>query len=241
MDTSSKTRIAKYLARLGVASRREIEAKIFRGEISVNGILVTTPAVFVDAQDKIQISGHLINPHMPLTRLFLYHKPTGIIVTHKDPESRPTVFESVDLPIPRVLSVGRLDLNSQGLLLLTNDGALARKLEHPTTALKRTYRVRVWGHVCHDALSRLKEGLTVEGITYGPIEARLESQKGENAWVTLSLWEGKNREIRKIMTHLGLEVNVLIRTSYGPFNLENLPKGAFQEVTKDTFHPFLET
>ena len=235
----SGIRIAKYLAQLGVDSRRQVEARIARGEITVNGVQVTTPAFFVAPDDEISLLGVPVRGTMPRARLFLYHKPCGLVVSHKDPQGRPTVFEAMPAHLPRLISVGRLDLNSQGLLLMTNNGALARTLEHPRTGLKRTYRVRVWGRVCPEQLNALKGGVTVEGITYGPIEAQLVSQTTSNAWLTLSLREGKNREIRKVMGHLGLEVNVLTRTSYGPFDLGDLKTGGVEEVAQEHFSLYM--
>lgn len=222
-------RIAKVLARAGIASRREAERMIEAGRVAVNGAVIATPATLVGAADAIAVDGKRV-AEPERTRLFRYHKPPGLVVTHRDPQGRPTVFEKMPPAMPRVVSVGRLDLNSEGLLLLTNDGALARRLELPANAWLRRYRVRVYGLVDEARLARLSEGATIEGVRYGPIEAGLDSRRGDNAWLTVSLREGKNREVRRVLEHLGLRVNRLIRLAYGPFQLGQLPKGAIEEV-----------
>ena len=222
-------RIAKYLARAGIASRRDAEKLIAEGKVKLNGKPVDTPATFVTPQDRVSVEGKPVQP-AERTRLFRHHKPDGVVTTHKDPQGRPTVFERMPPALPRVVSIGRLDLTSEGLLLLTNDGALARKLELPSNGWLRRYRVRVFGAVDERSLAALARGITIDGIAYGPIEAGLDSRKGANAWLTVSLKEGKNREIRRVMQHLGLHVTRLIRTAYGPFQLGTLPKGAVEEV-----------
>lgn len=230
-DTPAKgERIAKWLARAGIASRREAEAMIAEGKISLNSEPVTQPATFVQEQDIVRVDGKIISPP-DRTRLWRYHKPVGLITTHKDPEGRKTVFEALPETMPRVISVGRLDLNSEGLLLLTNDGALARKLEMPSSQWTRRYRVRVFGTINQDDFNKLKKGITVEGIHYAPIDVKIDSQKGNNTWLTVSLQEGRNREIRRVMQHINLQVNRLIRIAYGPFQLGTLPKGDLDEVT----------
>lgn len=230
-DTSTKgERIAKWLARAGVASRREAETMIAEGKISLNNEPVTQPATFVQEKDIIRVEGKVISPP-DRTRLWRYHKPVGFITTHKDPEGRKTVFEALPETMPRVISVGRLDLNSEGLLLLTNDGALARKLEMPSSQWTRRYRVRVFGTINRDDFDKLKKGITVEGMHYAPIDVKIDSQKGNNTWLTVSLQEGRNREIRRVMQHINLQVNRLIRIAYGPFQLGTLPKGGLDEVT----------
>ena len=228
-DIQRGDRIAKWLARAGVASRRDVERMLTEGRVKLNNAVVTHPATFVDAKDIIQVDGAVVG-EPERTRVWRYHKPDGLVTTHRDPEGRPTVFDKLRTQLPRVISVDRLDLTSEGLLLLTNDGALARRLELPTTGWIRRYRVRVHGIVDADALKRLAQGVTVEGVRYGPIEAALDNRKGENAWLTVSLREGRNREIRKVMGHLGLAVTRLIRIAYGPFQLGTLERGGIEEI-----------
>ncbi|MCU0887174.1 MAG: rRNA pseudouridine synthase [Rubritepida sp.] len=228
-DTARGERIAKWLARAGVASRRDAEKLIAEGRVKLDGKPVTQPATFVQPADIVTVDGRAV--HEPeRTRLFRYHKPAGLMTTHRDPEGRPTVFEKLPAGLPRLVSVGRLDLNSEGLLLLTNDGALARRLELPANGWIRRYRVRVFGGVDERALGALAKGVTIEGVRYAPIEAGLDSRKGDNAWLTVALQEGKNREVRRVMQHLGLQVSRLLRVAYGPFQLGTLPKGAVEEV-----------
>ena len=222
-------RIAKFLSRAGVASRRDVEKLIAEGQIKINNIKVVHPATFVTDGDLITVGGKLVEPPAR-TRLWRYHKPAGLMTTHKDPEGRPTVFEKLRDRLPRVISVGRLDLNSEGLLLMTNDGELARKLELPATGWLRRYRVRVNGNPDPQALAALAKGVTVDGIKYGPIEAGLDSRKGDNSWLTVSLREGRNREIRRVMAHLHLPVSRLIRIAYGPFQLGTLGRGEVEEI-----------
>lgn len=222
-------RIAKWLARAGVASRRDAEKLIAEGRVKLGGKVVETPATFVGPGDHVAVDGKPVGAP-ERTRLFRYHKPEGLVTTHRDPEGRPTVFKALPPGLPRLISVGRLDLTSEGLLLLTNDGALARRLELPSNGWLRRYRVRVFGTVEEAALAWLGKGVTIDGIAYGPIEAGLDSRRGAIAWLTVSLREGKNREIRKVMAHLGLQVTRLIRTAYGPFQLGALPRGAVEEV-----------
>lgn len=230
-------RIAKTLARSGLCSRREAERWIEAGRVSVDGTVLTSAAVNVTAGNKITVDGRPLPQREPV-RLWRYHKPRGLVTSHRDPEGRPTVFEklkqSFGTSLPRVISVGRLDLNSEGLLLLTNDGDLARALESPKTGWMRRYRVRVNGRVTETALTNLKDGVTVEGVHYGPIEAKLESRRGANAWIVVGIAEGKNREIRRVMEHLGLQVTRLIRLSYGPIQLGTLEAGHVREVLRPT-------
>jgi 23S rRNA pseudouridine2605 synthase len=228
-DAKRGERIAKWLARAGVASRRDAERMIAEGRVKLGGQVVGTPATFIAPGDHVTVDGKPIGAP-ERTRLFRYHKPEGLVTTHRDPEGRPTVFAKLPPGLPRLVSVGRLDLTSEGLLLLTNDGALARKLELPSNGWLRRYRVRVHGRVEEAALAALARGVTVEGVRYGPIEAGLDARQGTNAWLTVSIQEGKNREIRRVMAHLGLEVTRLIRTAYGPFQLGILPRGAVEEV-----------
>ncbi|MFG1242528.1 pseudouridine synthase [Xanthobacter sp. V7C-4] len=222
-------RIAKVVARAGLGSRREIEEWIEAGRVAVNGEVLTTPAVTVTAEDAITVDGAPL-PERERTRLFIYHKPRGVVTTNRDPEGRTTLFEILPQGLPRLVSVGRLDLNSEGLLLLTNDGGLARVLELPETGWLRRYRVRANGEVNQAQLDSLLKGITVDGVEYGPIEAELDRVQGANAWITVSLREGKNREIRNVFGALGLQVNRLIRVSYGPFQLGDVPEGGIEEV-----------
>lgn len=225
-------RIAKVLARVGVASRREAERMIAQGRISVDGVILQSPAFNVTARSTILVDGKPL-PHREPPRLWRYYKPEGLITTARDPQGRPTVFAHLPKDLPRVISVGRLDIASEGLLLLTNDGALARHLELPATGWLRRYRVRI--HTgktppTEETFARLKKGVTVEGVTYGPIEVTIEHGKGSNTWLAVGLREGKNREIRRVMKHLGFEVNRLIRVAFGPFQLGRLEKGAVEEI-----------
>uniref|UniRef100_UPI001F421702 pseudouridine synthase n=1 Tax=Falsiroseomonas oryziterrae TaxID=2911368 RepID=UPI001F421702 len=228
-DPGRGERIAKHLARAGVASRRDAERLIAEGKVKLNGKTVETPATFVAPGDRVTVEGKPVAAP-ERTRLFRYHKPDGLVTTHRDPQGRPTVFEKLPPGLPRVVSVGRLDITSEGLLLLTNDGELARRLELPSNGWLRRYRVRVHGPVDERALAGLPRGVTIEGVAYGPIEAGLDSRQGANAWLTVSLKEGKNREVRRVMAHLGLQVTRLIRVAYGPFQLGALPRGGVEEV-----------
>ena len=228
-NDKSGERIAKVIARAGLASRREAEAWIAAGRVAVNGAVIPSPALNVTARDRIVVDGQPL-PGRARTRLFRYHKPRGLVTTHADPEGRPTIFRALPKRLPRVISVGRLDINSEGLLLLTNDGGLARALELPATGWLRRYRVRALGRVTQEALDRLRDGITVAGIHYGPIEATLDREQGANVWLTVGLREGKNREVRKVLEQLGLQVNRLIRVAYGPFELGELDDGDVEEV-----------
>ena len=226
-------RIAKALARAGLCSRREAERWIAEGRVSVNGEVLASPARDVGPRDKVLVDGNpLPAPEPP--RLWRYHKPRGLVTSHADPQGRPTVFAALPDHLPRVISIGRLDFNTEGLLLLTNDGALARHLELPATGWTRRYRARAHGTVTQAALDKLKDGVEVAGVRYGPVEATLDAAKsqGTNVWVTIGLREGKNREVRKILESLGLTVNRLIRTSFGPFQLLDLIPGAVEHVKR---------
>lgn len=222
-------RIAKWLARAGVASRRDAEKLLTEGRVKLNNSVVSHPATFVAKGDLVVVDGRLVD-EPERSRLWRYHKPDGLVTTHRDPEGRPTVFERLPAGLPRLVSVGRLDLNSEGLLLLTNDGALARRLELPSNGWIRRYRVRVFGRPEPPELAALARGLTVDGVRYGPIDAGLDSRKGDNCWLTVALREGRNREVRRVMAHLGLQVSRLIRVAYGPFQLGLMPRGAVEEV-----------
>jgi 23S rRNA pseudouridine2605 synthase len=222
-------RIAKRLARAGLCSRREAERWIADGRVAVNGKVIASAALNVGPADRIEVDGKPL-PGRERTRLWLYHKPRGLVTTARDPEGRPTVFAALPKDMPRVMSIGRLDINTQGLLLLTNDGGLARILELPATGWLRRYRVRAHGAVTQAALDSLGEGVAVDGVLYGPIEAALERTKGENVWIAVALREGKNREIRKVFGSLGLDVSRLIRVSFGPFQLGDLGEGEAREI-----------
>jgi 23S rRNA pseudouridine2605 synthase len=226
---SGPERIAKHIARAGVCSRREAEARIADGRVTVNGETILSPALNVSASDSITVDGKPLPPREP-ARLWRYNKPRGLIVSDRDEKGRQTIFDTLPDSLPRVLSVGRLDLDSEGLLLLTNDGGLARHLELPSTGWSRKYRVRVQGQVDAAALEPLAEGITIDGIRYGRVTARLDRQMASNAWLTVSIREGRNREVRRIMEHLGHQVSRLIRVSYGPFQLGELPSGSVDAV-----------
>ena len=222
-------RIAKVIARAGVCSRREAERWIESGRITLNGKILSTAATLVSDKDKIVIDGKPL-PNKERTRLFIYHKPSGLVTSNKDEQGRTTIFDKIPKELPRLMTVGRLDINTEGLLLLTNDGELARYLELPTTGLKRTYRVRAHGKTSQEKLDGLRKGIVHNKIRYKGIEAVLEKQQGDNAWIEVSLKEGKNREVRNVMEAVGMTVNRLIRISYGSFHLGNLPKNAVLEI-----------
>ena len=226
-----RERIAKYLARAGVASRRGVERLIAEGRVEVDGKVLETPATLVSGTERILVNGAPVAPPAP-ARLWRYHKPKGLLTTHSDPRGRPTVFAALPAELGRVVAVGRLDLTSEGLLLLTNSGALARWMELPSTGWTRRYRVRAHGRADPKRLKSLARGITLEGVRYGPIEATVERVQGANLWLAVSLREGKNREVRRVLAHLGLDVNRLIRTSFGPFQLGGLRKGDVKPVPK---------
>src|SRR5215475_9800192 len=222
-------RIAKVIARAGLASRREAEAWIAAGRVAVNGAMIASPAVNVSSEDRVTVDGAAL-PTRERTRLFLYHKPRGLVTTHSDPQGRPTIFAALSKNLPRLMSVGRLDMNTEGLLLLTNDGGLAGVLELPATGWLRRYRVRAHGRVQQARLDELRHGITIDGVRYGSIEAQLEREQGTNLWLVFAMREGKNREVKNVLGHLGLAVNRLIRVSFGPFQLGDLPEGEVMEV-----------
>jgi 23S rRNA pseudouridine2605 synthase len=217
------------IARAGLASRREAEAWIAAGRVAVNGAVIHSPAISVTAHDSITVDGQAL-PRRERTRLFLFHKPRGVLTSHGDPRGRPTLFDNLPKDLPRLISVGRLDLNSEGLLLLTNDGGLARVLELPATGWLRRYRVRAHGRIAQNELDRLGKGITIDGVRYGAIAASVDRVQGSNVWLTFAMREGKNREVRKVLGHLGLAVNRLIRVSFGPFQLGDLDGGEIVEV-----------
>ncbi|MDR2417380.1 MAG: rRNA pseudouridine synthase [Holosporales bacterium] len=232
-------RIAKVIARAGLCSRREAEKWITAGRVTLDGAMLTTPAVAITSAQHVCVDGQPL-PKAEKPRLWLFHKPAGVITTHRDPQGRKTVFELLkQRGMSHVISVGRLDMASEGLLLLTNDGELARYLELPATGLSRRYRVRLFGMVTQEALDQLRQGITVRGVAYGPIEATLDRQKGRNAWLTMALREGKNREIRRLAEHLDWAVNRLIRIAYGPFQLGNLNIGEVMETSYSTWRKML--
>jgi 23S rRNA pseudouridine2605 synthase len=222
-------RIAKVIARAGLCSRREAERWIGEGRVSVDGEVITSPALNVTPAQGVAVDGRP-RPGAEQRRLWRYHKPPGVLTTHRDPQGRPTVFEQLPEALGRVIAIGRLDMSSEGLLLLTNDGALARWISLPSTGWLRRYRVRAFGRVDDADLARLKTGITLGGMAYGPIEARIDAVKGANVWLNVALREGKNREVRVVLEHLGLKVNRLIRVSYGPFQLGSLPRGEVASV-----------
>jgi 23S rRNA pseudouridine2605 synthase len=232
-ERKSAERVAKVIARAGLASRREVESWIMAGRVSVNGAVLTSPALNVRTTDNIVVDGQPL-PQRERTRLFLYYKPRGLVTTNSDPEGRPTIFGALPKNLPRLISVGRLDLNTEGLLLLTNDGGLARVLELPETGWLRRYRVRALGRVTQAALDALRGGVEIAGVRYGAIEATVDREQGANVWLTFSIREGKNREVRNVLEHLGLQVNRLIRLSFGPFQLAEMREGAVEEVRTRT-------
>ncbi|HYU10993.1 MAG TPA: pseudouridine synthase [Stellaceae bacterium] len=233
-------RIAKLLARAGIASRREIERMIAEGRIALNGEKLTTPATLLESLDGVTVDGKAVRP-AAATRLFRYYKPTGTITAERDPRGRPTIYDRLPPGLPRVMPVGRLDFTTEGLLLLTNDGELKRQLELPRTGVVRTYRARAFGVVTQDQLERLAEGITIDGFHYGSINANLERRTGRNCWIEMSLTEGKNREVRRVLEHLGLQVSRLIRTSYGPLTLDGLEPGDADEVDSNALAEFRKT
>jgi len=232
-NTERSERIAKVIARAGLASRREAEQWIAAGRVAVNGAVIRSPAQNVTARDRISVDGEPL-PQRQRTRLFLYHKPRGLLTAHSDPQGRPTIFQHLPKELPRLISVGRLDFNTEGLILLTNDGALARLLEMPATGWLRRYRVRAHGSATQAQLDQLRAGITIDGIRYGAIEATLDRVQGSNLWLTFAIREGKNREVRNVLGHLGLSVTRLIRISFGPFQLGDLAEGEVEEVRTRT-------
>jgi 23S rRNA pseudouridine2605 synthase len=231
--TEQKTegeRIAKVIARAGLASRREAEVWIAAGRVGVNGKTISSPALNVTPNDRVTVDGKPL-PTVERTRLFLYHKPRGLVTTSADPQGRPTIFDALPKDLPRLISVGRLDLATEGLLLLTNDGGLSRALELPSTGWLRRYRVRAHGRVTQEQLDALRRGVTVDGVNYGPIDAQLDREQTSNVWITFGIREGKNREVRNVLRHLGLQVARLIRVSFGPFQLGEIAEGAVEEVS----------
>ena len=222
-------RIAKLLARAGIASRREIERMIEQRRIAIDGTPLETPATIVTSLQGVTVDGKPVKAPSA-ARLFLFHKPAGVLTAANDPAGRPTIYNRLPQGLPRLMPIGRLDLNTEGLLLLTNDGELKRQLELPSSGVERSYRARVFGEISQDQLEELIQGIEIEGMRYGPIDANLERRTGRNAWVEMKLTEGKNREVRRVLEHLGLQVSRLIRTAYGPFELGDMPVGAVIEI-----------
>jgi 23S rRNA pseudouridine2605 synthase len=237
-DEHKGERIAKTMARAGLCSRRDAEGWIAAGRVSVNGQVLTSPAFNVRDDDEIIVDGRKL-PRAEATRLFLFHKPAGLVTSARDELGRDTVFDHLPEGLPRLISVGRLDLNTEGLLLLTNDGGLSRYLELPATGWVRTYRVRAYGTVSQDALDGLKGGVTIDNVRYGPIDAIFDQQTGSNCWLVFSITEGKNREVRKVLDYMGLKVNRLIRVSYGPFRLNDMEEGEVLEVRPRDLHEMI--
>ena len=233
VQSDASERIAKRLARVGLCSRREAETWILAGRVKVNGKVLDTPAITVTTADQIEVDGNLL-AEKDRTRLWLFHKPSGLVTTNRDPQGRKTIFDIFPENLPRLVTVGRLDINTEGLLLLTNDGGLSRVLELPTTGWLRRYRVRAHGNVTQEKLDELQEGIAVDGVLYGSIEATLDQRQGANSWLTVSLREGKNREVKNVLGHLGLSVNRLIRVSFGPFQLGELASGEIREIKSRT-------
>ena len=233
-------RIAKLLARAGIASRREIERMIAEGRIALHGEKITTPATLLDDVTGLTVDGRPVRP-AKATRLFRFYKPQGTITAAHDTKGRATIYDRLPKGLPRLMPVGRLDFMTEGLLLLTNDGELKRELELPRTGVVRTYRARSFGVVTQAQLEKLAEGITIEGVRYGSIDANLERRTGRNAWIEMSLAEGKNREVRRVLTHLGLQVSRLIRTAYGPFTLAGLDAGAVDEIDASDLEAFART
>jgi 23S rRNA pseudouridine2605 synthase len=239
-EDRSGHRIAKLLARAGVASRREIERMIAEGRVALDGKVLDTPATVLKSLRGVTVDGNPVEAAAP-ARLFIYHKPPGLLVTERDPAGRPTIYDRLPPDLPRVVPVGRLDLATEGLLLLTTDGALKRTLELPATGVERAYRARAYGEVTQAMLEELIEGVEIEGVRYGPIDANLERRTGANVWIELILTEGKNREVRRVLEHLGLQVSRLIRTRYGPFILGDLPAGGVGEVRQHDLIAFTKS
>lgn len=243
-DRPEGDRIAKLLARAGVASRREIERMIADGRITQDGKVVETPATFLTSLKGISVDGKPVAKPEP-TQLYAFHKPTGLITAERDSSGRATIYQALTnaLPkdAPRVMPIGRLDLNTEGLLLLTNDGGLKRQMELPASGVPRTYRARAFGEVSQEQLEDLINGVTIDGVRYGSIDANLERGKGRNQWIEMTITEGKNREVRRVLEHLGLKVNRLIRTAYGPFLLGDLPRGQAQRIRKGDLDRFVSS
>jgi 23S rRNA pseudouridine2605 synthase len=240
MSTQEPQRIAKLLARAGIASRREIERMIDDRRIALNGVALETPATILTSLEGITVDGKPVQP-AKASRLFRFYKPNGVLTTERDPKGRRTIYDVLPKGLPRLMPIGRLDFNTEGLLLLTNDGELKRKMELPATGVPRTYRARTYGQVSQAQLEDLIHGIEIEGVRYGSIDANLERRTGANGWVEMTLTEGRNREVRRVLEFLGLEVSRLIRTSYGPFALDDLERGAVAEVDRNQLFIFRQS
>lgn len=230
-DPSRGERIAKLLAHAGIASRRDVERMIAEGRVAKDGVAIDTPATLLTSLHGITVDGKPVK-EPEATRLYLFHKPRGLLTTEKDPAGRPTIYDRLPEGLPRIMPIGRLDLNTEGLLLMTTDGGFKRQMELPSTGVPRTYRARAYGQISQDQLEELAEGITIDGIHYGSIDANLERRTGANTWIQMTLTEGKNREVRRVLEHFGLEVSRLIRLSYGPFVLGDLAPGQVEQVRK---------
>nr|WP_294847857.1 pseudouridine synthase [uncultured Sphingomonas sp.] len=233
-------RIAKLLARAGVASRRDIERMIADGRIAIDGKVLETPATLLETLEGVTVDGKPVAPP-GAARLFCFYKPAGCLTAASDPKGRPTIYDKLPAGLPRLMPVGRLDYMTEGLLLMTNDGALKRQLELPSSGVVRTYRARAFGDVTQAQLEDLAEGITIDGIRYGSIDANLERRTGRNCWIMMSLTEGKNREVRRVLEHLGMQVSRLIRVSYGPFTIEGLSPGGIGEIQREALFQFRRT
>jgi len=233
-------RIAKLLARAGIASRRDVERMIAEGRIALDGQKLTTPATLLETLQGVTVDGQPVKP-AGAARLFLFYKPAGCLTAARDPKGRPTIYDKLPPGLPRLMPVGRLDYNTEGLLLMTNDGGLKRQLELPSSGVSRVYRARAFGDVSQDQLEELAEGVTIEGVRYGSIDANMERRTGRNCWIEMRLTEGKNREVRRVLEYLGMQVSRLIRIAYGPFTVEGLAPGAVAEIAREDLFRFRQT
>lgn len=233
-------RIAKLLARAGVASRREVERMIAAGRIAIDGKTLDTPATLVKSLHGVTVDGEQVGQPIP-AKLYAFHKPAGLLTTENDPKGRPTIYDKLPKGLPRLMPIGRLDLNTEGLLLMTNDGGLKRQMELPSSGVERIYRARAFGEISQEQLEGLIDGITIDGVHYGSIDANLERRTGRNQWIELKLAEGKNREVRRVLEHFGLKVSRLIRTAYGPFYLGDIPKGGVEQVRQHDLVKFRQS
>jgi 23S rRNA pseudouridine2605 synthase len=233
-------RIAKLLARAGIASRREVERMIAEGRIALDGKVLETPATLLDDLKGVTVDGKPVKP-AAASRLYRFYKPSGVLTAASDPKGRPTIYDRLPEGLPRLMPVGRLDYNTEGLLLMTNDGGLKRQLELPSSGVRRIYRARAFGDVTQYQLEELAEGVTIEGVRYGSIDANMERRTGRNCWIEMTLTEGKNREVRRVLEYLGMQVSRLIRTAYGPFTVEDLSPGKIAEIGREDLFRFRQT